>query len=684
MDNSYRESDDNNSNYSHKESHKSKSQVSGSQKSSKNDYNNLDNENENISHSNQSSQQIEKDYSERSESNANLSEMGRSGYKYNNEESEAGDQDDNIEDENKEEEEQTDEEDYEYKHDVEILNQIMPERKVRFKIMNYINKLRGYYKLKEFGEDFLGNQAAMIYAAYLISEQEKDIKNNDNLINTLKQVGFVDHMNFKVSYFTSYIDMSLDNGTKDQTFDNLTTDFMDCHSTLVEFDQHRQNLLSPSFNTVCIGMAFDNEKLTVVDIFTNRLVNIDTCAITEDTQQIFVKGNILNDKYGVFIVRIVEENNPKAFILSLNPQEINYDSVNKTWICKFKNAGKVFEELNKDDKKLYIEVYLSENPETIKYGQPNTEKIKIGQYKLGYRCQLENFPHPILKKEEEIINNEESQKLKEENDKRKAEEYAEREERNRRENKFNPGVDRNKLHQIKEEEEGDYSEKSDDKSEKLSMSDKKSDKSVEEKHIDNQSPEPYDAQLNALTNNIEGLKKENEELQRKIAIIFEYKKSKDNNNKKTYNQSSISTSTYHDTLTTAANLYIDLSTHRQKLEADLLKYEQSIKIQEERKKEVYKILMNYKEELINNAEDRKGGKIPQTKIQGWLAQEKKYEDEIKQLRILNIKNTLLLNRYNKELKKTEEYFEGLHYIDFEQLKIENNVKFYTLDFNREN
>lgn len=32
-----------------------------------------------------------------------------------------------------------------------------------------------------------------------------------------------------------------------------------------------------------------------------------------------------------------------------------------------------------------------------------------------------------------------------------------------------------------------------------------------------------------------------------------------------------------------------------------------------------------------------------------------------------------MNRYNKELKKMEEYFEGLHLIDFEQLKIENNV-----------
>lgn len=83
--------------------------------------------------------------------------------------------------------------------------------------------------------------------------------------------------------------------------------------------------------------------------------------------------------------------------------------------------------------------------------------------------------------------------------------------------------------------------------------------------------------------------------------------------------------------------------------------------------------MNYKEELISNAEYRKGTKIPRSQIEEWLSTEKVYEEEIRRLRIENIKNTLELNRLNKELKKMEEYFEGLHLIDFEQLKIENNT-----------
>lgn len=497
---------------------------------------------------------------------------------------------------------------------------------------------------------------------------------------SLSQVGFVDPQNAKVSTFTSYVDMSLDNGNKEEQFDDFATDFMDCHSTLLEFEAHRNHLLGLNFNTMCVGMAFDKEKITVVDIFVNRLVNVEQCAITEESQTIFVEGKVLTDKFGVYAVRIVAEDQPNSTILSLNPQEINYDAINKKWICKFKNASKVFDELAKEEKKLFIQVYLRENPETIKYGQPTTDKIKFNLLTLGYRCQLENFPHPLILKEQEEIKDEEIQDQALENAKKKEEEVAEREERNRRENKFFVKKDEG-LNRIEEEPDDvsmsdDKSSKKDDiKSEKSGDTDK-SNINIDDKPI-NDYPDPsFGPSINILEKNIEELKRDNDDLQRRIAIIFEFKKVENKDEKKHYKESNISESTYHDTLTTAANLYNDLSTHRKKLEADLLKYEQSIKIQEDRKKEVYKILMNYKEELINNAEDRKGAKIPPYKIQTWLSKEKKYEEEIKILRIENIKNTLLLNRYNKELKKTEEYFEGLHYIDFEQLKIENNVRTY--------
>ena len=132
--------------------------------------------------------------------------------------------------------------------------------------------------------------------------------------------------------------MSLDNGTREDKFDDFTPDFMDCHATLLEFGNHRENLIGPNFNTVCTGMAFDKEKVTVVDIFTNRVVNIEQCAITEENATIFVEGRVLTEKLGVYAVRIVAEDKPNFSILSIGPQDINFDNINKKWFWRLFQA----------------------------------------------------------------------------------------------------------------------------------------------------------------------------------------------------------------------------------------------------------------------------------------------------------------------------------------------------------
>ena len=110
-----------------------------------------------------------------------------------------------------------------------------------------------------------------------------------------------------------------------------------------------------------------------------------------------------------------------------------------------------------------------------------------------------------------------------------------------------------------------------------------------------------------------------------------------------------------------------------KLEQDLKRYQQSIEEQEKRKQDVYDILMKYKQELLENAETRKGTKIPKQEVQNWLNREKKLEDDIRKLRIQSFTKSLEMNRLKKELKKMEDYFEGLHIIDFEQLEM-NRLK----------
>ena len=83
--------------------------------------------------------------------------------------------------------------------------------------------------------------------------------------------------------------------------------------------------------------------------------------------------------------------------------------------------------------------------------------------------------------------------------------------------------------------------------------------------------------------------------------------------------------------------------------------------------------MKYKEELIDNCETKKGKKISKKEVEMWLDKEKMLEEELRNVRVESFKKSLEMNRLKKELKKMEDYFEGLHIIDFEQLKIENNT-----------
>ena len=84
------------------------------------------------------------------------------------------------------------------------------------------------------------------------------------------------------------------------------------------------------------------------------------------------------------------------------------------------------------------------------------------------------------------------------------------------------------------------------------------------------------------------------------------------------------------------------------MDQDLKRYQQSIEEQEKRKQDVYEILMKYKEELLDNAETRKGTKIPRAEIENWLSTEKRLEDDIRDLRIQSFTKSLEMNRLKKE------------------------------------
>ena len=78
-------------------------------------------------------------------------------------------------------------------------------------------------------------------------------------------------------------------------YNDYSFEFCDAHSCLVEFEKDRENLLNPDINTMGIGMAFDEEKVVVVDIFCNRDVIVDSVDINRELFSIVVERMVCTE-----------------------------------------------------------------------------------------------------------------------------------------------------------------------------------------------------------------------------------------------------------------------------------------------------------------------------------------------------------------------------------------------------
>jgi len=90
--------------------------------------------------------------------------------------------------------------------------------------------------------------------------------------------------------------------------------------------------------------------------------------------------------------------------------------------------------------------------------------------------------------------------------------------------------------------------------------------------------------------------------------------------------------------------------------------------------EIAEAFKDFKTETMAKAENsRTGLPISQRLIVQFDVQEKKKEDDLEKVRLRNISLRQTLKKLERTLKAKEQLAEGLHMIDFEQLKIENQT-----------
>jgi len=131
---------------------------------------------------------------------------------------------------------------------------------------------------------------------------------------------------------------------------------------------------------------------------------------------------------------------------------------------------------------------------------------------------------------------------------------------------------------------------------------------------------------------------------------------------------------YADTLNAILDLRMKM--RRQMKESDNLVSNLQAKLDDREFKanQITKSFLDFKHEIIVEAENsRTGNKIPEKIIEEFEELERKKAEEMEKTRLKNITLRITHKKLEQKLKLKEQLAEGLHLIDFEQLKIENQT-----------
>ena len=270
-----------------------------------------------------------------------------------------------------------------------------PERKIRYRLFKFINKMRAECHITPYNIDLIANTLAMLYADYLLTNKENEEELN-KMANALNFKG-----EFKVSSLDSFIDS--DGGKPETTamakYMEFADDFYDVQATLIEFEEHCENILSENFNKVGIGMALNDMKVVVVNIFCKREVTVDSCSINVESGNIIIKGELNNEQYGAYALRVISPRAPTKTLVQITPQHItpaNIANKIRPFTAIFNNIGRLLE----DPEPKNIEIYIRVKPDMIPYNKIFSDKIRFEDLTLGAVVPLMTFPSDREKKEE--------------------------------------------------------------------------------------------------------------------------------------------------------------------------------------------------------------------------------------------------------------------------------------------
>ena len=165
------------------------------------------------------------------------------------------------------------------------------------------------------------------------------------------------------------------------------------------------------------------------------------------------------------------------------------------------------------------------------------------------------------------------------------------------------------------------------------------------------------------------LKQENANLQHKVASFLHKKEIQP-----AAGDASMNMLKYINALVNVTQVRVQMKQTQESYNKMAQELQDKLQYHQQRSNEMKASFKEFKRAVAESAEfNRTGKKIQKVELMRWENEEDKVDQELQKERFTYITNKRKLKQIEEELKKKDKLAEGLHVIDFEQLKIENQT-----------
>jgi len=165
----------------------------------------------------------------------------------------------------------------------------------------------------------------------------------------------------------------------------------------------------------------------------------------------------------------------------------------------------------------------------------------------------------------------------------------------------------------------------------------------------------------------------NQNLQRKLAEYLRSAKKTDEN-KEAEKSVTDQEQRYYKCLSQVNELRDELTRLQQLHDKSSLEMKRRLDDKERKATEIKEAFVDFKREILKGAENSRTSKpIPQKLIKSFEEAEAQKDVDVEKMRLYNINRRNMLRKLEQNLRQKEKLADGLHLIDFEQLKIENQT-----------